>query len=150
MARFLFVITDGGHARLVERSSETGDFITVEKLENHSARKGPPYAGRGGAPTETMGGPDGHRHAVAREDQARAGKEAFVSQVAERVTSLARSRALDGVVLAAPKRLVGQLRDGLGKDVHVVDVLGKDLTKVRDHDLGEWFGGLNYSRIAQV
>ncbi len=108
--KLLFVLTDGGHARLVERSPETGHFVTLEEIGNHDTNP---------------------RH----------DKTVFVAQVAKRANEVVRQQMLEGVVLAAPQRLIGPLRDAFMQGPAVVEAVAKDLTKVADHDLGAWFGG---------
>lgn len=107
--KLLFVLTDGGKARLVERSVETGHFVTVETIGNHDTNP---------------------RH----------DKVAFVEEVAHRAIEVVRKKGLEGVVLAAPQRLVGPMRDKFHHGPAVVEALAKDLTKVADHDLTTWFG----------
>lgn len=108
--KLLFVLTDGGRARLVERSAETGHFVTEEEIGNHDTDP---------------------RH----------DKLAFVAQVARRAAEVVRGKGLEGVVLAAPQRLIGPLRNAFNHGPAVVEAMAKDLTKVADHDLSAWFGG---------
>ena len=36
-SKLLYVLTDGGRARLVERSPSSGDFVTIEEIDNQAA-----------------------------------------------------------------------------------------------------------------
>lgn len=135
-SKTLFVLADGGHARLVERSPETGDFVTFEELEPGPRMRpsGPP--GRSFESATTA------RHGIVRRDFARLDKESFAAEVADRVTQVCREREVDRLCIAAPSRLVGVLKSRLA-DTHLPSVtLGRDLIRTPDHELARWLDPL--------
>lgn len=138
-SKLLFVITDGGRARLVEQSAETGDFATVEEIDNQTELARLRHELRASPQARTINSQGDRRHGVGRDEYLRAAKEVFIAQVAERAASRVRQRNLAGVVLAAPRRLIGPLRGGLEGQVAIAEVLAKDLTKAPDHELNDWF-----------
>jgi protein required for attachment to host cells len=144
-SRLLYLLTDGGRARLVRRSSETGHFSTVEQIDGAAELRTLRRELRASPPTRTFASAAPRRSAVGQEDFARPVKEAFVARVADRVIEVARRDQLDGVVLAAPPRLIGPLQACLGDRIAISGQLRKDLTKAPDHELGSW---LNKSFIA--
>ena len=72
-------------------------------------------------------------------------KEAFVVAVADRAVVLVRQNRLAGVYVAAPPALMSLLRERLAASVRVSGVIGKDLTKVPDHELGPWLDEARYA-----
>jgi protein required for attachment to host cells len=139
--KLLYVVTDGGRARFVEQSPETGDFRTIETLDHMPELRQlreellaspPPRAFESASPLRHGMGPEGH---------VRRSKEAFMAEVAGRAAETAGRLGLEGVVLAAPSRLMGALRDALAKGIVIAGTLDKDLTKVPDHELAAWLTG---------
>jgi len=132
----LFVLADGGHARLVERSPETGAFVTFEEMdpEPRSQPSGPP--GRSFESATTA------RHGIVRKDLARLHKDAFAVQVADRVTQVCRERDVDRLCIAAPSRLVGVLKSRLADTQLPSVTLGRDLIRTPDHELSRWLDQL--------
>lgn len=136
--KVLFVLADGARARLVERSAETGYFVTLQEIDSRhrlrelrkELRASPP------ARTHEQGSPGGH--AVAQRDFFRSAKEAFAAEVAEIAASLVRQRAYEGVYLAAPARLIGTLRSRLARKAAIIGEVNRDLTKAPDADLAKW------------
>ncbi len=139
--RVLFTLTDGGRARFVEQFSQTADFVTVEEMDNSGALRELRRALRANPPVRTINSLGRRRHAVGREDYLRSAKEAFAARVAERVTVLVKGGGFEAVALVAPRRLLGALRRELGEAVPIAEVIGKDLTKTPDHELGAWLSG---------
>lgn len=137
---FLIVLTDGGRARLVERSQTTGDFVTIETIDHMRELRRLRHQVRARPPVRTFGSFSMQRHGVGKEDPFRPAKEAFMTDVARRAARAVWRRKFDGVVVAAPPRLIGVLRRRLGRRTLVAEVVGKDLTKVSDHELAAWFG----------
>ena len=88
-----------------------------------------------------------HGHFVTEEEvhnhdtNPRHDKTAFVAQVARRASEVVRHKKLEGVVLAAPQRLIGPLREQFRHGPQVVEAMAKDLSQIADHDLTQWFGG---------
>jgi hypothetical protein len=132
----LYVLADGGRARLVERSPDTGDFVTFEEM----AGEHPPRI----ADTRPRSFQSGtsERHAIGREDDSRIAKEAFMTDVAERVAQVCAARGVEKVWIAAPSRLVGPLQERLARNALESIVVTRDLTKTPDSALGRWLDHL--------
>ena len=134
--RTWYVIADGGRARFVERD-EQGAYRTVSsfvstELKASSRDLGTERPGRVHESATTA------RHAIEpKTDPKEAAKEDFIRYVAEQVQSA--QEDYDDLVLVAPPRVLGQLRETLAKSVAdaVTRDLAKDLTKVPDHELSE-------------
>ena len=143
-SKLLYVLTDGGRARLVERSPSSGDFVTIEEIDNQAALRQLRRELRASPPVRTQNSQGEMRHGVGKEDFLRPAKEAFVAQVADRALARARAGDFEAVVLAAPSRLASPLRERLTGHVRIAAVLRKDLTKTRDHELGEWLNQASF------
>jgi protein required for attachment to host cells len=134
--RTWYVIADGGRARFVERD-EQGAYRTVSsfvstELKASSRDLGTERPGRVHESATTA------RHAIEpKTDPKEAAKEDFIRYVAEQVQSAQEN--YDDLVLVAPPRVLGQLRETLAQSVAdaVTRDLAKDLTKVPDHELSE-------------
>lgn len=141
--RYLYVLADGGRARFVRRT-QVGDFETFERMDGRgrlaSLRAGQRHtpAGR----TFDSAGPG--RHAVGPEDSARRAKEDFAAHVAEAVPKVLAHGDFEGVVLAAPARLLPALRSHLGAHARVAGEIAKTLTGTPDHDLKDWLQTLAF------
>lgn len=135
----LFLLADGARARLVERSNETGDFVTFEEIDGRQRLKGLRAELRGSPPASTFssGSPD-RRATVASKDFTRAAKEDFVAEIAERALDVCERRGFEDIVVAAPARLIGPLREQLSAKAHVIGALERDLTKSPDASLPQW------------
>lgn len=137
-SRLLYLLTDGGRARLVRRSPGNGQYVTVDTIDGEARLRtlreellaSPPDRtfSRGSPRSSTVGGADFYRPA----------KEAFMAEVADRAIDFARREQLEGVFLAAPARLIGPLKARLDEQVSVAGAIRKDLTKAPDHELGAW------------
>lgn len=138
LRKLLFVLTDGGRARFVECRAADREFVTVEALDHTHALLDVRAKQRGAEAGRSFeaGSPD--RHKLGREDGLRAAKEAFMAEVAERATHLCASGEFEGVFLVSPRRLAGPLRSQIADRAPVAGALGKDLTKIPDHELREW------------
>jgi protein required for attachment to host cells len=131
-----FIIADGGRARFVERD-EQGAYRTISsfvstELKASSRDLATERPGRVHESATTA------RHAIEpKTDPKEAAKEDFVRYVADQVQS--EQENFDDLVLVAPPRVLGQLRETLAKSVAdaVTWDLAKDLTKVPDHELSE-------------
>ncbi len=131
-----FIIADGGRARFVERD-EQGAYRTISsfvstELKASSRDLATERPGRVHESATTA------RHAIEpKTDPKEAAKEDFVRYVADQVQS--EQENFDDLVLVAPPRVLGQLREMLAKSVAdaVTWDLAKDLTKVPDHELSE-------------
>lgn len=131
-----FILADGGRARFVERD-EQGAYRTISsfvstELKASSRDLATERPGRVHESATTA------RHAIEpKTDPKEAAKEDFVRYVADQVQS--EQENFDDLVLVAPPRVLGQLRETLAKSVAdaVTWDLAKDLTKVPDHELSE-------------
>lgn len=131
-----FIIADGGRARFIERD-EQGAYRTISsfvstELKASSRDLATERPGRVHESATTA------RHATEpKTDPKEAAKEDFVRYVADQVQS--EQENFDDLVLVAPPRVLGQLREMLAKSVAdaVTWDLAKDLTKVPDHELSE-------------
>ena len=131
-----FIIADGGRARFVEHD-EQGAYRTISsfvstELKASSRDLATERPGRVHESATTA------RHAIEpKTDPKEAAKEDFVRYVADQVQS--EQENFDDLVLVAPPRVLGQLRETLAKSVAdaVTWDLAKDLTKVPDHELSE-------------
>lgn len=123
----LYVLADGGHARLVERSAETGAFVTFEEMTATPAS----HSHRGPAPER------GVEPGTARRD-----KEAFVAEVSARAAEVCAERGIQRICVNAPARLVGVFRTQLARTALQSEVVERDLVKTPDHALGRWLDHL--------
>lgn len=142
----LFLLTDGGRARFVEQSPDTGDFVTIEALDQTARLRQLREELRTSHLARTFSSTSPRRSAVGREDYERAAKEAFMAEMADRTAELLQERGGRGVFLAAPSRLIGVLSECLGRKAAIAGTLNKDLTKVPDHDLGAWLADATLGR----
>ena len=140
--RLIYLLVDGAHARFVERSAETGDLVTVRRISGDERLDVLRAEQRDEAPGRSFESSGAGRHRVGREDSYRRAKEAFVAEVGEAITDLIAAGQVDGVVLAAPRRLLKSLRESLPRSANLVAEIGKDLTKTPDHELEAWLGPL--------
>lgn len=136
--KVLFVIADGARARLVARSPETGHFVTFEEVDARRELRRLRAEMRASPLDSSFESASPARHGVGREDVLRQAKDAFMADVADKAAKACRARGYDDAFVAAPKRLVGALRDQLGAHARIVGTLGRDLTKVPDAELGAW------------
>lgn len=118
--KLLYVIADGGHVRYVERSADE-DFVTIERAEH-------------------AGAPMSHHHHTEAGEHTHADHVAFAAAVAKHAAALAAEHRMLGVVVCAPQRLVGVLREHVAAAATVAGEVAKDLTKVPDHELRQWLG----------
>ena len=135
-SKMWYVIADGGRARFVERDVR-GAFRTISsfvstELHDRSHDLGKDHLGRVKESATTA------RHAIEpRRDLHDAAKEDFVRTVAAELSAPHAQGQFDELVLVAPARVLGELKDSLSKPIAkvVVKELQKDLTKVPDHEL---------------
>ncbi len=136
--KVLFLLADGARARFVERSPETGYFVTVQEIDSRQALRTLRKELRATRPTWTtqQGLPGGD--AINPHDYFRSAKEAFVAEVAEKAAAMVKKQAYEGVFVAAPARLIAVLRKGLSGRATITGELTRDLTKAPDADLSKW------------
>jgi protein required for attachment to host cells len=135
----LYLLTDGGHARLVRRAEATGHYVTVEEIDGAERLAKLREELRASLPARTFSkGSPRRRSAIGPEDYIRPAKEAFAAEVADHAVEVARREQLAGIFVAAPARLLGPLKVRLDQQVPVTGALRKDLTKAPDQELGAW------------
>ena len=142
-SRLLYLLTDGGRARLMRRSSETGHYVTLEEIDGGPRLRALHSELQSSPPARSFASMSPAHSAVGKEDYYRPAKEAFVAEVADRAIDVARRENLEAVVLAAPARLVGPLTARLERRIEIGGIR-KDLTKAPNYELGAW---LNASTI---
>ena len=146
-SHLLYLLTDGGRARLVRRSSESGNYVTVDEIDGGDRLRLLRKELRASPPARAFSKGSPRRSAVGEEDFYRPAKEAFMAEVADRAIDFARKEQMDGVFLAAPARLIGPLKARLDEQIPVTGTIRKDLTKAPDHELGAWLNeSLNVSQ----
>ena len=140
--QLLFVLTDGGRARFVERTRENGHYVTLEELDASARLQQLRRELRASPPVRTISSTSPRRSAVGPDGFLRAAKEAFVAEVAARAQEICRSRAFAGVVVAAPSRLIGRFKAELDARTPIAGTIRKDLAKTPDSELGAWLNQL--------
>ena len=136
--KILFLLTDGARARFVERSPQTGDFVTLSEVDRRDRLEVLRTELRASPPGRSLQSGTPERHAIGREGAFRQAKEAFVEEMADRAAEVYRQRHFRAVFITAPPRLVGPLLRRLATRATVAGALQKDLTKVSDAALGQW------------
>lgn len=136
--KVLFLLADGARARFVERSPETGYFVTVQEIDSRHRLRELRNELRASPPARTLEQGYPGRHSLAQQDFFRTAKEAFATEVAEKAASMVQKRQYQGVFLAAPARLIGALRKGLAGRATITGELNRDLTKAPDAELPKW------------
>ena len=140
--KILFVLADGAHARMVRRSAETGDFVTVREIDGGGHLRAAHVKAKSHPSGRSFQSASPSRSAVGADDPYRQVKMDFMGRIAEAAETLAAEDGSAGVVLIATRRLLPELRRDMGSGVRVLGQLAKDLIKVPDHALVEWLGPL--------
>jgi len=138
----LFVIADGGRARFVERSPETGDFRTLEEFDGHAELERSRAQRRRTPAVRSIQSMSVASHTTGKDDPSRQAKAAFVETIMTRAVVAARQRPEPGMVLVAPARLLGEMASHEAASSLIRGQLPRDLTKTPDHDLHRWLGRL--------
>jgi protein required for attachment to host cells len=126
------VMADGSRARIVSpRRGESG-FDVLSELASQEAHvpSHEIWSGRSGRTQES--GNSAHHAIEARQDPHEARKTAFIRSVAERLNRAAIEKAFDRLILFAPPRCLGELREALGEAASgkIKGAAPKDLTKL--------------------
>lgn len=137
-AKLLFLLTDGGRARFLERSPQTGHYVTIEEIDATAQLKTLRDELRSSPPGRSISSTSPRRASVGPEDYLRPAKEAFVGKVAHHAAEMCAREKYTGIVVAAPARLIGTLKQHLEGRVAVAGVVRKDLTKEPNSALGAW------------
>lgn len=128
------VIVDGGRGHIVRRREDAQGFEIVAHFKSPEAHLPSRALGsdRPGRVRESSSANAAHHAVEPREDPHQALKAAFIDKVAEHLNRAEGSGAFDQLVLIAPPRRLGELRDHLGARTaaKVAASFGKDLTKL--------------------
>lgn len=133
--RTQFVIADGGRARWVTRHEGAHDFVTVREL------KADKVVLAGGAPGVVFEGSGSRRAGLGEPGKlAKAQGAMFAAELAEALNAEASRDAYDRLAIVAPARILGAISKGLSgpAKARLANSLAKDLTKIPDHELGQW------------
>jgi protein required for attachment to host cells len=140
--KILFLLTDGARARFVERSRQTGDYVTASEVDRRDRLAVLRAELRASAPGRSLQSGTPERHAIGREGAFRQAKAAFVEEMADRAAKTCREGGFEAVFVAAPARLIGGLRARLSRQARIAGALEKDLTRTPDAALGKWLDHL--------
>ena len=123
------LVADGEKALFLENVTDGQDpFLRVIRLESQdNPPHGEQVSDRPGRMPDTG---EGHRSAMQEADWHMLAKDRFASELSDILYRLAGRGAFDKLVLVAPPKTLGALRDGLHKEVraHVVAEVDKDMT----------------------
>ena len=132
------VVADGAQARFLEtrdsRRFEVVDQMASTEARLKSSELGSDHPGRTHESAATA------RHAVeSRHDPHEMAARHFIEAVVEKLHQADRNHRFERLVLVAPNRRLGQLRDGLGPQIHekIAREIGKDLIKLPHGALSE-------------
>lgn len=123
------LVADGEKAMFLENVTDGQDpFLRVVRLES---QENPPHGDQVSDRPGRM--PDtgkGQRSAMEDPDWHLLAKDRFAAELSDILYRLAGRKAFEKLVLVAPPKTLGALRDGLHKDVraHVVAEVDKDMT----------------------
>lgn len=136
------LVSDGARARVLENDGPgTGltSALNFDFAASHAPSRdfGSDRPGRG----QGSGGPSGStaQHAKpSKVDWHSYEKHLFAGQLADELETAMHKSAFDDLVLVAPPKALGELRQALTDHVkgHVTGELGKDLTHLSVHELG--------------
>lgn len=140
--RALFVLADGGRARFVERDPETRAFRTVEEIDGAGPLAEVREERRRNPAVRSVQAATGVRHMTGNEDPYRQAKAEFATGVAAAAVQALKSRGDHALILVAPARILGVLKEAVGAGAPVADTLDRDLTKAPDIELERWLAPL--------
>ena len=138
------LVCDGARGRIfVNRGRGTG-LSEIDSAESIDAREPTRELGsdRPGRSFDSVGG---GRHAMASPtDWHRFEKTRFAKEMAAIINQAALKDGFDRLVIAAPPRVLGDLRQALRPQAtkKISGEIGKDLTRVAIHDLGTHLGDI--------
>jgi protein required for attachment to host cells len=134
----LYVVADGGRARFI-RFTENHKFLTVRAIESAHIHERSSELGHAPlARVQESASPS--RHGVEpRSDPHDRAERDFAKKIAETVNNDRGLGAFDALVLAAPSKVLADIRGALSSEIakKVTGDLPKDLTKVPDADLSK-------------
>ncbi len=138
------LIADGARARIFANNGPGTGLASATGVD-YIADHRPTRDIGSDKPGRTQESATSARHAKApRVDWHDFEKHLFAKEMARILDAAATARAFDSLVVVAPPKALGELRAELGKHTRakVVGELGKDLTKVSEHDLPAHLGDL--------
>ncbi len=135
--RSWIVVADGAQARILENNGPGKGLTPLPAEEMHSSHRPSRDidADRPGRTHDRMGP---GRHAMEPPSDAhRDEKRRFADELAERLNAAALEQSYDRLILVAPAKTLGDLRQALNKAAaaKVSGELSKDLTPIPDHEL---------------
>ena len=134
----LYVVADGGRARFI-RFTEHHQFHTIREFESEHIHERSSELGHT-PPSRVQESASPTRHGVEpRSDPHDRAERDFVRHIAETVNNDHGLSAFDALVLAAPSKVLAELRSALSTKIveKITGDLAKDLTKVPDADLSK-------------
>ena len=124
-----YALIDGARARVLKREDD-GRWETLSELESADARRKSSELGHSGPGTSHESATSARHSIQPRADYHDTAKHDFVATVASQLNEAFRRREFDSLVLAAPPRLLPDLRAALDAGLHQrVREVPKDLTK---------------------
>lgn len=139
------VIADGSRARIVTPRAERPGYDVVSELDSQEARM-PSREIVSDKPGRGQESANPGRHSMEpRQNPHDVAKVAFVRDLAERVNQAATENRFDHLILFAPPRALGELREILGESARrkLKAEAAKDLTNLPIGELGQHIEALN-------
>lgn len=141
--RSWIVIADGAQARILENHGPGKGLVLLPSATMHKTPRPSREmkTDRPGRAHDSLGG----RHAMdPPSDPHREEKRRFADLLADHINAAALKQSYDRLILVAPPKTLGDLRQALSKEaVAKLDgELPKDLTKIPDHELAEHLGAV--------
>jgi protein required for attachment to host cells len=139
----LIAIADGEHARFVQPDADNA-LRTVGSLDSASAHLRSRDIGTDKPGRSFESGTSAHHAVGQRHDLQAMEKERFAQAIAEQLNLASARGEFSQLLLVAPSRTLGELRDALDAATRakLVGTLEKDLVKTPDHELSshlrEW------------
>lgn len=135
--RSWIVIADGAQARILENHGPGKGLVPLPGESLHKSLR-PSRDINTDRPGRTHDRFGPGRHAMEpTSDPHREEKRRFADLLGERLNAAAQNHSYDRLVLVAPAKTLGDLRQALSKEAaaRIDGELAKDLTKISDHDL---------------
>ena len=132
----LYVVADGGRARFI-RFTDNHQFRTIRAIESEHIHDRSSELGRA-PPSRVQESASPTRHGVEpRSDPHDRAERDFARLIAATVNDDQGLGAFDALVLAAPSKVLAELRGALSSNIaqKITGDLAKDLTKISDADL---------------
>jgi protein required for attachment to host cells len=140
--RIWVVIADGSRVRILEQIGKGAQLAEVAgtQVEIHIPPSRDIADDKLGT-TMVSGGATRHAY-TAHTDPHREAKRHFLKGIADRLEQGVAEGAFDQLMLVAPPQALGDLRAAIGRHVagRVIGEVGKDLTKVPDHEIAGHLG----------